>query len=84
MPMIRFLCNNPDCENEIIKYYAKVKKIPPFLDCGECSVGKLERTFDAPTTGSIQIIDNGNQAKEIKLRDVIVEREIEKKEMDED
>lgn len=43
MPMITFKCNNPDCDNQITKFFSKMKDVSPFLDCGECGTGKLER-----------------------------------------
>lgn len=78
MPMIRFVCNNPDCRNEITKIFNSAKTIPPFLDCGECGVGKLERTLAAPTTKSTQFIDNGNQSRRVEVSNDVVERERER------
>lgn len=75
MPMIRFLCNNPDCGNEITKVYTEVKQIPPFLDCGQCGVGKLERTLAAPTSKSTQIIDNGVQSRQTEVMNEVVQKE---------
>ena len=75
MPLIRFCCNNPDCDNEITKMYSKIKDISPFLDCGQCGTGKLERTIAAPTTKSTQIIDNGLQIRETEVMNVVVEKE---------
>lgn len=78
MPMIEFVCNNPDCDNSIEKYYQKVNQIPPFLDCGQCGTGKLERGLGAPTSESTQIIDNGLQARRVEVRSNVVERERDK------
>lgn len=73
--MIKFVCNNPDCDNNISKYYKKAKDINPFLDCGACGTGKLERTLGAPSTKSTQFLDNGNQARKVEVMNAVVERE---------
>ena len=73
--MIKFMCNNIDCENEITKYYKNFKDIASFLDCGACGVGKLERILGAPTTKSTQFIDNGNQARKVEVLNEVVEKE---------
>ena len=75
MPMILFSCNNPDCDNKITKVFVKIKNIPPFLDCGQCGVGKLERQLSAPGTHKTQIIDNGLQARKVEIMDAVVEKE---------
>lgn len=76
--MIKFLCNNPDCGNNIEKFYTKVKDIAPFLDCGSCGTGKLERVLGAPSSKSTQFVDNGVQAKRVEVMNVVVEKEQEK------
>ena len=73
--MIKFVCNNPDCDNNISKYYKVAKDIAPFLDCGACGTGKLERTLGAPSSKSTQFIDNGNQARKVEVMNAVVERE---------
>jgi hypothetical protein len=78
MPMIKFQCNNPDCTNEIIKLFVKLKDIAPFLDCGQCGTGKLERQLSAPSSKSTQMIDNGTQARRVEVMDVIIEQETNK------
>lgn len=75
MPMIRFLCNNPDCGNEITKVYSKATDIAPFLDCGACGIGKLERTLAAPTTKGTQFIDNGIQVRKTEVMNAVVDKE---------
>ena len=80
MPMIKFKCNNSNCDNEITKFYVKVKDISPFLDCGQCGSGKLERQLGAPSTKSTQIVDNGLQARQVEVPDHVVEQEREKAE----
>lgn len=65
--LIKFECNNVDCHNDITKFFKNAKEIPPFLDCGECSVGKLERILFAPTSKSTQFIDNGSQARRVEV-----------------
>lgn len=75
MPMIKFCCNNPDCDNNITKLYTDVKQIPPFLDCGQCGVGKLERTLAAPASKSTQFIDNGIQSRRVEVNNEVVEKE---------
>ena len=75
MPMIKFECCNPECDNEITKIFVKVGKIPPFLDCGQCGVGKLERTLEAPSQKSIQTIDNGTQVRKTEVMQSVVEKE---------
>jgi len=75
MPLIRFECNNPDCDNNITKLYNEIKEIPPFLDCGQCGTGKLERSLAAPATKSTQFIDNGNQSRRVEVDNEVVEKE---------
>ena len=75
MPMINFRCNNPDCDNEILKVFTKVGNIPPFLDCGQCGTGKLERQLGAPSSKSTQMIDNGSQARKTEIMNDVVEKE---------
>jgi len=76
--MILFVCNNPDCDNSIKKYYKKSKDIAPFLDCGACGTGKLERTLGAPTTKSTQFVDNGTQSRKVEVMNKVVEKESDK------
>lgn len=78
MPMIEFLCNNPDCDNNITKMYTKIGDIPPFLDCGQCGSGKLERQLGAPNTKSTQIIDNGLHSRSVEVSREVVEKEEDK------
>lgn len=78
MPMIEFQCNNPECDNNITKYYKKIDDIPPFLDCGACGTGKLERGLSTPGTKSTQYVDNGLQARKVEVSKDIVEKEQEK------
>lgn len=78
MPLINFVCNNPECNNKICKYFKAHDKIPPFLDCGQCSIGKLEKQLSAPSTNKTQIIDNGHQARQVELMDEVVEKELDK------
>lgn len=75
MPIMLYVCNNPECDNEISKYYNSIKKIAPFLDCGQCGTGKLEKQLGAPNSHKTQIIDNGLQAKKVELMDSVVEKE---------
>jgi hypothetical protein len=76
--MIKFVCNNPDCDNHITKYYKTSKDIASFLDCGACGTGKMERTLGAPTTKSTQFVDNGIQSRKTELLNAVVEKEQEK------
>lgn len=78
MPLIHFKCNNPSCDNHISKVFVGKYKIPPFLDCGQCGVGKLERQLKAPSSGKTEFVDNGLQARKIELRDVVIDKETEK------
>jgi hypothetical protein len=75
MPMIKFQCNNPDCSNGITKLFTDVNKIPPFLNCGECGTGKLERQLGSPSTKSTQIIDNGIQARKVEVMNDVIDKE---------
>lgn len=76
--LIKFICNNGDCKNSITKFFRDFKEIPPFLDCGECGTGKLERILGAPSSKSTQIIDNGNQAKQVEVMNEVVLKEQER------
>lgn len=73
--IIKFVCNNPDCDNEISKFFKNHKDISPFLDCGACGTGKLERTLGAPSSKSTQFVDNGSQARRVEVMDAVVEKE---------
>lgn len=73
--MIKFVCNNPECDNNIDKFFKSAKDIPPFLDCGACGTGKLERTLGAPSSKSTQFIDNGAQARKVEVMDAVIEKE---------
>lgn len=73
--MIYFSCNNPDCNNWIKKFFKNSKDIPPFLDCGSCGTGKMERQLSAPSSKSTQIIDNGLQARKIEISNSIIQKE---------
>lgn len=75
MPMVNFKCNNPKCDNEITKFYTKIKDIVPSLDCGACGTGKLERQLGAPSAKSTQVIDNGVQARKTEVMNDVVEKE---------
>lgn len=74
--LVEFICNN--CDNKITKLFRKAKDIPPFLDCGNCSVGKLERSLSSPSTTSTQVIDNGLYARAVEVASHVVEK-VEKK-----
>lgn len=76
--IIKFVCNNPDCGNHITKYYKSLKDVTPFLDCGACGTGKLERTLAAPSSKSTQFIDNGAQARRVEVMQEVVEQEQDK------
>jgi hypothetical protein len=76
--MILFACNNPDCHNKIEKMFRTHKDIPPFLDCGACSVGKLERQLGAPTTKTTQFVNNGGLTKDIEIMNEVVNKESER------
>ena len=76
--LIYYKCNNPDCNNGIKKSFRSYKDIAPFLSCGECGTGMLERQLSAPTSKSTQIIDNGVQSKQVEVMDVVIEKEIER------
>lgn len=78
MPMIKFQCNNPDCENNITKLFTDVKAIPPFLNCGECGTGKLERQLGAPSSKSTQVLDDGLQSRRLEIMNDVVEKERER------
>lgn len=76
--LIKFACNNPDCNNEITKLFKNKSDIPPFLDCGDCGTGKLERQLSSPSTKSTQMIDNGAQARRVEVMSEVVLKEQEK------
>ena len=76
MPMIKFVCNNPYCDNNIDKLFQGYKpKIPPFLDCGACGTGKLERVLGSPSSDSVQIIDNGLQSRQVEVSKIVIDKE---------
>ena len=76
--LVKFTCNNPECNNEITKLFKSKLDIPPFLDCGDCGSGKLERQLSAPSTKSTQIVDNGMQARQVEVMNEVVLKQEEK------
>lgn len=76
--LIKFVCNNTDCNNEISKFFKTHKDISPFLDCGACGTGKMEREYSAPSSKSTIVVDNGFQAKSVEVLTEVVERENQK------
>jgi hypothetical protein len=75
MPLITFICNNPECENKKEHFYAKRKDVPSFLDCF-CG-GKMERTLGISSTSSKFTVDNGLQPKSVELTEGIYNKEVE-------
>lgn len=73
--IIKFQCNNPTCDNSINKFFRNAKDVPPFLDCGECGSGKLERQISAPFSKGTIIVDNGKQQRQVEVNNDIVEQE---------
>lgn len=73
--LITFECNNPECKNSIIKSFKTVGAIPPFLDCGACGSGKLERILGAPMSKSTQFIDNGMYERAVEVNSEVVQKE---------
>ena len=76
--IVEFMCNNPDCGNVASKFFHKASDIPPFLDCGACGTGKLERQLGAPSSKTTQIIDNGIMARKVEILNEVVEKEVER------
>lgn len=76
--LIKFQCNNEECRNSISKQFKDFKEIPPFLDCGACGFGKLERQLGSPSSNSTQIIDNGMQSKQVEVMNEVVLKEQER------
>jgi hypothetical protein len=52
-----------------------VGEIPPFLDCGACGSGKLERILGAPMSKSTQFIDNGMYERAVEVNSEVVQKE---------
>lgn len=77
--LIKFVCNNPDCENHISKFFKRHQDIPPFLDCGACGIGKMERQIGAPSSKSVLTIDNGIQANAVEVNTEVIQREMDKR-----
>lgn len=75
MPLITFVCTNPECQNKVDKLFKMSKRheIPEFLPCDKCETGKLERTLGTPSSVSKFTIDNGLQAKKVEVIDKIWE-----------
>lgn len=76
--LIVFECNNKLCKNTITKSFRKAGEIPPFLDCGACGEGKLERTLGAPMSKSTQFIDNGLYERAVEVNSEVVQKEIDR------
>lgn len=81
--LIKYLCNNPDCPNEILKNFKGGTSVPSFLDCGACGTGKLERQLGAPITKTTQFVDNGGMTKPVELSNEVLERQRDKDLQDE-
>lgn len=73
--LITFECNNKECKNAITKSFKKAVEIPPFLDCGACGSGKLERMLGAPMSKSTQFIDNGMYERAVEVNSEVVQKE---------
>jgi hypothetical protein len=73
--LIAFECNNRECKNAITKSFKKAADVPPFLDCGACGVGKLERLLGAPMSKSTQFIDNGLYERAVEVNSEVVQKE---------
>lgn len=71
--LIKFKCNN--CDNSITKFFNNITEVPPFLHCGACGIGKLERQLGSPSSKSTQIIDNGIQARRVEVSNEVIEKE---------
>lgn len=78
MPMVRFICDNEECNNFVDKVYKKAKKIPSSVKCKKCEKGQMERQLGAPSSKGIQVIDNGVQSKKTVVMNDVVEQEREK------
>lgn len=76
--LIAFQCNNPECKNSITKSFKRVGEIPPFLDCGACGLGKLERILGAPMSKSTQFIDNGLYERAVEVNSEVIQKEYDK------
>ena len=76
--IILYKCNNPDCANHIKKHFRTHKDIAPFLQCGACGTGMLERQLSAPSSKSTQIVDNGVQSRQVEVMNAVVEKEQER------
>jgi hypothetical protein len=80
--LIKFICNNPECDNNTSKFFKSYTDIPPFLDCGACGTGKLEREFSFPSSKSTVVVDNGFQQKAVEILSEVVEEQRKKVDRD--
>lgn len=71
--LIKFSCNN--CNNSISKFYKEFKDVPPFLDCGACGIGKLERLLSIPSSMSEEVFDNGIMERKVVLKKAVVDKQ---------
>lgn len=76
--LILFKCNNPECTNSIEKYFRPKSKMPLFLDCGDCGIGKMERQLGAPSSKSVQYVDNGLYSRRVEVNDDVIQKEMDK------
>ena len=67
-----------DCKNHKKKLYRTSKDILDELPCEKCEKGILERQLSSPSSKCTQIIDNGVQAKQVEVMDVVIEKETER------
>ena len=74
--LIKYSCNC--CDNSITKFYQVNKDVVPFLDCGACARGKMERQIGAPSSKHTQFVDNGGLTNPIEIMDEVLEKESEK------
>jgi hypothetical protein len=64
MKILNFRCNL--CKNEIKKLFKTGDTIPHYLTC-ECS-GVLEKQLPDFSTTTVEVVDNGIQAKRLEIR----------------
>ena len=69
MPLIHYLCED---KHSVSKFYRQAKEAPAVLICTKCEK-ESKKMLSAPSSTSVQIIDNGIQARQTEINLDIIE-----------
>lgn len=69
MPLINYLC---ECNHSVSKFFRQVKDSPAFFLCTKCGKN-AKKVLKAPNSTSVQVVDNGVQARAVEVNLEVVE-----------